>query len=146
MRLYLAVAFFFGLAFVSSQARADAGNRSFAITVPLNAAAQLQIGADALREALAQQGARAQSGAASSMSAQAADAGSTGGDTTVNLSGLSGQLRSVSASGDADIDTGLVQSIKDALNNGTLTIDANKIADGVLNTARELLQQQRPGS
>ncbi|MEN2471436.1 flagellar biosynthesis anti-sigma factor FlgM [Burkholderia stabilis] len=88
---------------------------------------------------------RAQSGAAPS-SAQAADAGTTGGDTNVNLSGLSGQLRSVSASGGADIDTGLVQSIKDALNNGTLTIDANKIADGVLNTARELLQQQRPGS
>ncbi|VWD51151.1 flagellar biosynthesis protein FlgM [Burkholderia lata] len=88
---------------------------------------------------------RAQSGTASSSSAQAADGGSTGGDTTVNLSGLSGQLRSVSASG-GDIDTGLVQSIKDALNNGTLTIDANKIADGVLNTARELLQQQRPGS
>jgi len=87
--------------------------------------------------------ARASSGTAQS-SGQAADTGSTGGDTTVNLSGLSGQLRSVSASGDADIDTGLVQSIKDALNNGTLTIDANKIADGVLNTARELLQQQRP--
>ncbi|RKU00825.1 flagellar biosynthesis anti-sigma factor FlgM [Burkholderia sp. Nafp2/4-1b] len=88
---------------------------------------------------------RAQSGAASSSSAPAAaaDAGSTGGDTTVNLSGLSGQLRSASASGSADIDTALVQSIKDALNNGTLTIDVNKIADGVLNTARDLLQQQR---
>ncbi|KAB0634475.1 flagellar biosynthesis anti-sigma factor FlgM [Burkholderia latens] len=86
--------------------------------------------------------ARAQSGAASSTSAPAADAGSTG-DTTVNLSGLSGQLRSASASGSADIDTALVQSIKDALNNGTLTIDVNKIADGVLNTARDLLQQQR---
>ena len=60
---------------------------------------------------------RAQSGTAQS-SAQAANAGSTGGDTTVNLSGLSGQLRSVAASGNADIDTGLVQSIKDALNNG----------------------------
>ncbi|HGL6719559.1 flagellar biosynthesis anti-sigma factor FlgM [Burkholderia contaminans] len=89
---------------------------------------------------------RAPSGTASSSSAQAADAGSTGGDTSVNLSGLSGRLRSVSASGNGDIDTGLVQSIKDALNNGTLTIDANKIADGVLNTARELLQQQRPGN
>lgn len=64
----------------------------------------------------------------------------------MNLSGLSGRLRSVSASGNGDIDAGLVQSIKDALNNGTLTIDANKIADGVLNTARELLQQQRPGN
>ncbi|MBN3821731.1 flagellar biosynthesis anti-sigma factor FlgM, partial [Paraburkholderia sp. Se-20369] len=63
---------------------------------------------------------------------------------TVNLSGLSGQLRTLSASGSADIDAGLVQSIKDALHDGTLTIDAGKIADGVLNTARELLQQQRP--
>ncbi|AIO34199.1 flagellar biosynthesis anti-sigma factor FlgM [Burkholderia cenocepacia] len=88
--------------------------------------------------------ARPQAGAASSTAAQTADAGSTGGDATVNLSGLSGQLRAQSASGDADIDTGLVQSIKDALNNGTLTIDPNRIADGVLNTARELLQQQRP--
>ncbi|AOJ75714.1 flagellar biosynthesis anti-sigma factor FlgM [Burkholderia ubonensis] len=89
---------------------------------------------------------RAQSGAASSSSAQAGDAGSTGGDTSVNLSGLSGQLRTLSASGNADIDTGLVQSIKDALSNGTLTIDASKIADGVLNTARELLQRQRSQS
>ncbi|MFP3559575.1 flagellar biosynthesis anti-sigma factor FlgM, partial [Paraburkholderia sp. SIMBA_049] len=71
---------------------------------------------------------RAQSGAASS-SAQAADAGSTGGDTTVNLSGLSGQLRSQSASGSADIDTALVQSIKDALNDGTLTIDYTGVTD-----------------
>ncbi|WP_010090421.1 flagellar biosynthesis anti-sigma factor FlgM, partial [Burkholderia ubonensis] len=71
-------------------------------------------------------------------------AGTAGGDATVNLSGLSGQLRTLSASGNADIDTGLVQSIKDALSNGTLTIDASKIADGVLNTARELLKQQRP--
>ncbi|MGS0893065.1 flagellar biosynthesis anti-sigma factor FlgM [Burkholderia stagnalis] len=90
--------------------------------------------------------ARPQAGAASPASAPAADAGSTGGDATVNLSGLSGQLRTASASGDADIDAGLVQSIKDALNAGTLTIDASKIADGVLNTARELLQQQRPGN
>jgi negative regulator of flagellin synthesis FlgM len=88
--------------------------------------------------------ARPQSGAAASTAPQAADAGSAGGDATVNLSGLSGQLRAQSASGGADIDMGLVQSIKDALKDGTLTIDANKIADGVLNTARELLQQQRP--
>ncbi|CAN0624037.1 negative regulator of flagellin synthesis FlgM [Burkholderia multivorans] len=84
--------------------------------------------------------ARSQQGAA----APAGAAGASSGDATVNLSGLSGQLRTSAASGNADIDVGLVQSIKDALNNGTLSIDANKIADGVLNTARELLQQQRP--
>ena len=55
---------------------------------------------------------RAQSGTASSSSAQAADARSSGGDRSVNLSGLSGQLRSVSASGNGDIDTGAVQSIR----------------------------------
>ncbi len=88
--------------------------------------------------------ARSQQGAAATAGAPAGAAGASSGDATVNLSGLSGQLRTSSASGNADIDVGLVQSIKDALNNGTLSIDANKIADGVLNTARELLQQQRP--
>ncbi len=88
--------------------------------------------------------ARAQQGAAATAGAPAGAAGASSGDANVNLSGLSGQLRTSAASGNADIDVGLVQSIKDALNNGTLSIDANKIADGVLNTARELLQQQRP--
>ncbi|KVN36262.1 flagellar biosynthesis anti-sigma factor FlgM [Burkholderia pyrrocinia] len=87
---------------------------------------------------------RPQPDAPASAAPQAGAAGARGGDATVNLSGLSGQLRTLSAFGSTDIDTGLVQSIKDALNNGTLTIDASKIADGVLNTARELLQQQRP--
>ncbi|RQR49219.1 flagellar biosynthesis anti-sigma factor FlgM [Burkholderia sp. Bp9002] len=88
--------------------------------------------------------ARPQQDAPASAGPQAGAAGARGGDATVNLSGLSGQLRTLSAFGSTDIDTGLVQSIKDALNDGTLTIDASKIADGVLNTARELLQQQRP--
>ncbi|AOI71749.1 flagellar biosynthesis anti-sigma factor FlgM [Burkholderia ubonensis] len=88
--------------------------------------------------------ARTQDDAPAAAGPQAGAAGTAGGDATVNLSGLSGQLRTLSASGNADIDTGLVQSIKDALSNGTLTIDASKIADGVLNTARELLKQQRP--
>ncbi|MGU7769814.1 flagellar biosynthesis anti-sigma factor FlgM [Burkholderia sp. MR1-5-21] len=88
--------------------------------------------------------ARTQQGAPAASGEQSAPAGAAGGDATVNLSGLSGQLRTMSASGNADINTGLVQSIKDALNSGTLTIDPGKIADGVLNTARELLQQQRP--
>ncbi|KVD83411.1 flagellar biosynthesis anti-sigma factor FlgM [Burkholderia ubonensis] len=88
--------------------------------------------------------ARTQDDAPAAAGPQAGAAGTADGDATVNLSGLSGQLRTLSASGNADIDTGLVQSIKDALSNGTLTIDASKIADGVLNTARELLKQQRP--
>jgi len=63
------------------------------------------------------------------------------GDADVNLSALSGSLRSLAASGSADIDTAHVESIKAAIRDGSLTIDAGKIADGVLQTARELLQR-----
>jgi negative regulator of flagellin synthesis FlgM len=69
-------------------------------------------------------------------------AGAAPGDTNVNLSGLSSNLRALAASGSADIDTAQVESIRDALRSGTLSIDAGKIADGVLQTARELLQNK----
>ncbi len=64
------------------------------------------------------------------------------GDASVSLSGLSQHLRSLAASGSADIDTAHVESIKTALQNGSLQIDSSKIADGVLNTARDLLQSK----
>ena len=64
------------------------------------------------------------------------------GDASVSLSGLSQHLRSLAASGSADIDTAHVESIKHAIKNGSLTIDSGKIADGVLNTARDLLQSK----
>ncbi|AJZ59679.1 flagellar biosynthesis anti-sigma factor FlgM [Paraburkholderia fungorum] len=64
------------------------------------------------------------------------------GDASVSLSGLSQHLRSLAASGSADIDTAHVESIKAAIKDGSLTIDSSKIADGVLNTARELLQSK----
>ncbi|ANB74329.1 flagellar biosynthesis anti-sigma factor FlgM [Paraburkholderia phytofirmans] len=64
------------------------------------------------------------------------------GDASVSLSGLSQHLRSLAASGSADIDTASVESIKAAIKDGSLTIDSSKIADGVLNTARELLQSK----
>nr|WP_218905172.1 flagellar biosynthesis anti-sigma factor FlgM [Paraburkholderia bryophila] len=66
----------------------------------------------------------------------------TSGDASVSLSGLSQHLRSLAASGSADIDTAHVESIKQAIKNGSLTIDSGKIADGVLNTARDLLQSK----
>ncbi|CAE6686332.1 hypothetical protein R69927_00094 [Paraburkholderia domus] len=68
--------------------------------------------------------------------------GSSSGDASVSLSGLSQHLRSLAASGSADIDTAHVESIKAAIKDGSLTIDSSKIADGVLNTARELLQSK----
>ncbi|WP_345816241.1 flagellar biosynthesis anti-sigma factor FlgM [Paraburkholderia sp. PREW-6R] len=56
-------------------------------------------------------------------------------NSTVNLSSMS-TLRS---SSDSDIDTAKVESIKAALRNGTYSIDSSKIADGMLNSASELL-------
>ncbi|WP_063532989.1 flagellar biosynthesis anti-sigma factor FlgM [Burkholderia sp. MSMB1589WGS] len=63
-----------------------------------------------------------------------------GGDASVSLSGLSSTLRSLAASGGADIDTAQVDAIRDAIKNGTLSIDTGKIADGILQTARDLLK------
>jgi negative regulator of flagellin synthesis FlgM len=79
-------------------------------------------------------------GAASNAATGAADAPSSGTDASVSLSSLSSHLRSLAASGSADIDVAHVESIKDAIRNGTLQIDAGKIADGVLETARNLLK------
>lgn len=73
--------------------------------------------------------------------AGAGAAGSPAGDASVSLSGLSSQLRSLAASGAADIDVAQVESIKQAIKDGTLSIDTGKIADGILETARNLLQK-----
>jgi negative regulator of flagellin synthesis FlgM len=70
----------------------------------------------------------------------------SGGDANVSLSGLSSDLRNLAASGSADIDTAHVESIKAAIQNGTLTIDPGKIADGVLETTRSLLQTRAPAT
>ena len=75
-------------------------------------------------------------------STAASGASSASGDTSVSLSGLSQHLRSLAASGSADIDTAHVESIKQAIKDGTLQIDSGKIADGVLQTARDLLQNK----
>ena len=86
------------------------------------------------------QGGQAAAGAAqagvSSAQAQSAD---------VSLSALSSQLRSLAASGEADIDVAHVESIKQAIADGSLTMDAGKIADGILATARELLKNPSTG-
>ena len=66
----------------------------------------------------------------------------SGGDANVSPSGLSGHLHGLASSGAADIDTAHVDSIKQAIQNGSLTIDSGKIADGVLETARNLLQNK----
>ena len=76
-------------------------------------------------------------------SASGPRAGGLAGDANVNLSGLSSALRSLAASGEADIDVGQVEAIRQALREGTLAIDPGKIADGVLQTAHSLLKKNR---
>ncbi|WP_207005265.1 flagellar biosynthesis anti-sigma factor FlgM [Trinickia mobilis] len=88
-----------------------------------------------------QQADTAAAAAPSASKAPAQGAGGFAGNSNVSLSGLSSSLRSLAASGAADIDAGEVESIKQAIQNGTLTIDTSKIADGVLETARSLLQK-----
>jgi negative regulator of flagellin synthesis FlgM len=91
------------------------------------------------------QGTRAGGQASAGAATTASSAPSAGGDASVSLSGLSAQLRSLAASGEADIDVAHVESIKQAIADGTLTMDANKIADGILATARELLKNPSTG-
>ena len=59
----------------------------------------------------------------------------------MSLSPLSTDLRASNAS---DIDTAKVESIKAAIRDGSLKIDSGKIADGMLSTARDLLQTRTP--
>ena len=67
--------------------------------------------------------------------------GKAGGTSTVSLSTLSSDLR---ASNGSDIDTAKVESIKAAIRDGSLKMDTSKIADGILSTARDLLQTRTP--
>lgn len=89
--------------------------------------------------------ATASAASAGGSTAASAFAAGSGGDASVNLSALSSQLRSLAASGEADIDVAHVESIKQAIADGTLTMDASKIADGILSTARELLKNPSTG-
>jgi negative regulator of flagellin synthesis FlgM len=80
--------------------------------------------------------------AASGIEAQSA-IGSVGGvqqaSSTVNLSSMS-ELRSASGS---DIDVAKVASIKAALRDGTYKISSGNIADGMISSARDMLQTKR---
>jgi negative regulator of flagellin synthesis FlgM len=57
--------------------------------------------------------------------------------STVSLSSMS-TLRAANTS---DIDTAKVESIKAALRDGTYKIDSGNIADGMIGSARELMQR-----
>ncbi|HBT31458.1 MAG TPA: flagellar biosynthesis anti-sigma factor FlgM [Pusillimonas sp.] len=71
--------------------------------------------------------------------AQAAQ-NNSGGKTAVDLSPAARQLANLQ-NGENDIDMARVQQIKDALASGQLKINPERIADGLLASARELLNK-----
>lgn len=76
----------------------------------------------------------------------AASVTTTGSGANVSTSALSSEMRALQAAlaqtGSADIDVTKVSAIKQAIADGTLTIDSSKIADGIIQTARDLLSTQ----
>ncbi len=52
---------------------------------------------------------------------------------------LSGTLRSLSASADAPIDTAKVDQVRAAIANGSFRVDADRIADRLISSHRELM-------
>jgi negative regulator of flagellin synthesis FlgM len=93
----------------------------------------------ALQEAAQQRAAQADAQATSTTGGTTSTTG--GSNSTVSLSALSTDLRT---SGSSDIDTAKVASIKAALNDGSYKVDSGKIADGMLSSARELMQTNTP--
>jgi negative regulator of flagellin synthesis FlgM len=61
---------------------------------------------------------------------------SSASSSTVSLSSMS----ALGASSTSDIDTAKVESIKAALRDGSYKIDSSKIADGMMDSARDMLQ------
>nr|WP_232462616.1 flagellar biosynthesis anti-sigma factor FlgM [Bordetella genomosp. 9] len=65
--------------------------------------------------------------------------GGTSSSAQVDLSPLSRKLLDMQ-NGASDIDTAKVAAIRDAIASGQIKIDASKIADGLIASARELLK------
>jgi len=59
----------------------------------------------------------------------------------VNISSASAQL--AGANGGAPVDSARIAEIKQAISEGRFQINADAIADGLIDTARDLLQSQR---
>ena len=55
---------------------------------------------------------------------------------------LSGSAQALSAPDQAPIDTAKVEQVRDAIASGSFKVDADKIADGVIASNRELLQRR----
>jgi len=117
---------------------------------PLNGSAQRAAQGDASTQnasntqASSQTSTQASTQASTQTSAQAA-----GTQQDVNLSTLSLQIRGLSGgltNATGGIDTKRVAEIKDAISKGNLSVDPGKIADGLIQTVRDLLQKPHESS
>lgn len=61
------------------------------------------------------------------------------GSAAVDLSPAARQLQQLHSPNN-DIDMDRVQALRDAIANGTLEMDTSRIADGIINSARDLLK------
>lgn len=60
---------------------------------------------------------------------------------SVSVSGLAKALTKADVSATADIDTGKVAAVKQAIEDGTFTVNAEAIADKLLSNAQEMLRR-----
>lgn len=77
--------------------------------------------------------------------AEAASARPAAAQDKVELSALSSQLKAAGAglAGDGIFDTAKIQEIKQAISEGRFKVNAEAVADRLLDTVKELLQSQR---
>lgn len=66
--------------------------------------------------------------------------------SAVSQSDLAAEMRNLAATGSADIDVAHVESVRQALRDGTLEINPGRIADGVLEEARNLMKARPTAS
>jgi negative regulator of flagellin synthesis FlgM len=67
------------------------------------------------------------------------------GSEAVSLSGLSAQMHELEArlSAEPSFDSARVQQMKDAIRSGDYKVNAEAVADGLIDSVRQLLQQPR---
>lgn len=65
-------------------------------------------------------------------------------DDKVTLSGQSAELKKIATSADAEpFDVQKVEDIKKAILNGEFKVDTGKVADGLINSVKDLLSSQK---
>jgi|SRR6185369_7040848 len=80
---------------------------------------------------------------ASSEGAPAGTGGAQAGGNAVNLSALSRTLSDLETKVGGGVDTQRVAAIKAAIANGDFKVDAGAVADGLVNSVKDMLTKQR---